>query len=172
MWTQIQHWGKKKKKREREKKKNTCSTHCQIKTQAMFDIYIYIKKKHGKFICLTHKCTWTCEMRCYHMYVFDVEWTSTQICTRIPSECQTQFMPVWFKNKQQQQRMWRMCNAFKDGNLTDRMRNIKIICFSSLDVSHTEKCLMTRDYANIWFPLVCFASLHLSLDSHWQSHLG
>lgn len=50
-----------------------------------------------------------------------------------------------------------MCNAFNDGNLTGGMRNITIICFSPLAVSHTEKCLMTTDYANILFLLVCFA---------------
>lgn len=50
-----------------------------------------------------------------------------------------------------------MCNAIKDGNLTGGMSYITIICFSPLAVSHTEKCLTTRDYANILFLLVCFA---------------
>lgn len=58
-----------------------------------------------------------------------------------------------------------MCNAIKDGNLTGGMSYITIICFSPLAVSHTEKCLTTRDYAN-FVPARMFCYWQFSFDYH------
>ncbi len=75
--TQVQHWEKK-----------TCSTHCQIKTQS----HVWSKNTGKCLICLTHKCTHTCEMLTYVCF-----WCWMNVYTNmhkntflIFNECQTQ----------------------------------------------------------------------------------
>lgn len=143
-------------------RKKTRSTHCQIKTQS----HVWSKNMGKCLICLTHKCTHTCEMLTYVWCWMNVYTNMHKNTFLVFNECQTQFLPVWFKNKTK--KLWRLCNAFKDGNLTGGMRNIAIICFSPLAVSHTEKCLMTTDYAKKkMFLLICFAICSLDDVCSW-----